>query len=52
MPAGDKKGSLFYGNEVNKLPPTDRTTGKEVSGTTGSQIGLIRWAGVRGLPTA
>ena len=38
MPARDKKGSIFYGDEVNKLPPADRTTGVEISGTTGSQI--------------
>lgn len=49
--AGDKKGSIFYVNEINRIPPADRTTGIEVSGTTGSQINQIRCVGARGVPS-
>lgn len=34
----NKKGSVFYADEVNELPLADSTTGIEVSGTTGSRI--------------
>lgn len=49
--ARDKKGSIFYANEINRLPPADRTTGIEVSGTAGSQINQIRCVGARGVPS-